>query len=55
MAAYNQKQDVIPIPKDFIHSKTFGKDKLLNDFLARLKQGLIKSFDDYSPHVLKYF
>ena len=54
-SAYKADNDEIKPPTNFLHEEEFGLKCLLKDFLCKLRQDKIRSFDDYKDHVNKFF
>ena len=54
-AAFDNTEDVIPPPKDYKHTTSFGDKKLLKDFLYKLRSGQMKCVNQYTAYVNKKF
>ena len=53
--AFSNDDDAILPPKAYKHTTVFGDKKMLKDFLCKLRNGSMKSINQYSAYVNKKF
>ena len=54
-SAMDNSHSQIPLPSGYKHTAPHGLKKMLNDFLAKLRLGMMTSVDQYSNYVNKKF